>query len=358
MKLFISKLHYKKNTTFLEKLLITSLRVVGFPYTIVTNIRNKMYDKKLLPAYSSKSFVISIGNITTGGVGKTPFTLEIAKHYLKLNKRVAILSRGYGAKLSNKEPHLISDGSGSMFTASIAGDEPVWLANNCKGAIVVTCASRIKAEKFVKERFNPDIILLDDGFQHRKMKRDLDIVLVDSKNKFGNKLVLPAGPLREKLNNIQRANKIVVVNKNKDSNDALKYCDHLKKKFEKDIYMCQIVPDYAYDVFTGEQLLKEKRIMAFSAIGQPESFYNFLKQDYKLVAVMEFEDHHGYDKEDIIKIINFAQEENIDSIVTTEKDAVKLVDIIKGVDMPVKFYALKLKAYMDIKDVCGIWKKF
>lgn len=357
MKLFISKLHYKKNTTFLEKLVLTSLRIIGFPYTIVTNIRNKMYDNKLLPAHNSKSFVISVGNITTGGVGKTPFTLEIAKHYLSLNKKVAILSRGYGAKLSNKKPNLISDGSGSMFTASVAGDEPVWLANNCRGAIVVTCASRIKAEKFVKEKFNPDIIILDDGFQHRKMKRDLDIVLVDSKNKFGNKLVLPAGPLRENLTNIKRADKIVVVNKNIESNDALKYCDHLKKKFEKDIYMCKIVPDYAYEVFTGNQLLKGKRILAFSAIGQPESFYNFLKPDYKLVAVMDFEDHHGYDKEDIIKIINFAQEENIDSIVTTEKDAVKLVDIIKGVDMPVNFYALKLKAYMDIKDVCGVWKK-
>ena len=94
--------------------------------------------------------------------------------------------------------------------------------------------------------------------------------------------------------------------------------------------------------------------MAFSAIGQPESFYNFLKVDYKLIAVMEFEDHHGYDKEDIAKIINFAQEEDIDSIVTTEKDAVKLIDMIKDIELPVKFYALKLKAFLDVKDICGL----
>lgn len=356
MKLFISKLHYKKNPSIAEKAVIAILRFIGFPYFIITNIRNQLYDKKLLPAYNSKSFVISIGNITTGGVGKTPFTLEVAKHYLSLNKRVAILSRGYGAKLSNKEPHVISDGSGSMFNASVAGDEPVWLANNCKGAIVVTCASRIKAEKFIKDKYNPDIIILDDGFQHRKMKRDLDIVLVDAKNKFGNKHVLPAGPLREKLSNIKRADKIVVVNKNTETNNALKYCDHLKEKIKKDIYMCKLVPENAYEVFTGEQLRPNTKIMAFSAIGQPESFYDFLKIDYKLIAVLDFEDHHGYDKEDIIKIINFAQEEGIDSIVTTEKDAVKLVDIIRDVDMPVKFYALKLKAYVDIKDVCGVWK--
>ncbi len=354
MKLFISKLHYKKNPSIAEKILTALLRFIGFPYLVITNIRNQLYDKRLLPAYNSKSFVISIGNITTGGVGKTPFTLEVAKYYLSLNKRVAILSRGYGAKLSNKEPHVISDGSGSMFSASIAGDEPVWLANNCKGAIVVTCASRIKAEKFIRDKYNPDIIILDDGFQHRKMKRDLDIVLIDAKNKFGNKQVLPAGPLREKLSNIRRADKIVVVNKNIEANNALKYCDHLKEKIKKDIYMCKLVPENAYEVFTGEQLRPNTRIMAFSAIGQPESFYEFLKIDYKLIAVLDFEDHHGYDKEDIIKIINFAQEEGIDSIVTTEKDAVKLVDIIRDVEMPVKFYALKLKAYVDIKDVCGV----
>lgn len=354
MKLFISKLHYKKETNLLEKALILLLRGIGAPYTLISNIRNKMYDKKILPSYSSKSFVISVGNITTGGVGKTPLTLEIAKYYLSLNKKVAILSRGYGAKLSNKEPNLISDGSGALFTGSIAGDEPVWLANNCKGAYVVTCASRIKAEKFIQEKYNPDVIILDDGFQHRKMKRDLDILLIDAKNKFGNKLVLPAGPLREKLSNINRADKIVVVNKSNETKSALKFCDKLKNKFKKDIYLCKLVPQAAYNILTGEPLNKDTRIMAFSAIGQPESFYNFLKNDYKLVAVLEFEDHHGYDTDDIAKIINFAQEETIDSIVTTEKDAAKLIDIIKDVEMPVKFYALKLEAYIDIKEVCGI----
>ena len=353
MKLFISKLHYKKDLTMAETIIVSALRTIGVFYNIVTRVRNKLYDQKLLPAYNSKSYVVSIGNLTTGGVGKTPVTLEVAKYFLSLNKKVAILSRGYGAKLQNKEPNLISDGSGALYNATMAGDEPVWLADNCKGAYVVTCASRIKAEKFIKEKFNPEIMILDDGFQHRKMKRDLDIVLVDSKNKFGNKFLLPAGPLREDLNNIKRAHKVVVVNKGFDDKDALKYCDYLKKKFEKDTYLCKIVPDYAYNVLTGERLQKDSRIMAFSAIGQPASFYEFLKNDYRLIAVMDFEDHHSYEQEDISKIIQFAQEENITSIVTTEKDAVKLIDIIKDVELPINFYALKLKAYMDIREVCG-----
>ncbi len=354
MKLFISQLHYKKNLSILEKVIVQALRVLSLPYTLTVSIRNAMYDKKLLPSYTSKSFVISIGNITTGGVGKTPFTLEIAKYYLSLNKKVAIISRGYGAKLSNKKPNLISDGSGALFPATVAGDEPVWLSNNCKGAYVVTCASRIKAEKFLKEKYNPDIIILDDGFQHRKLKRDLDILLVDAKNKFGNGYTLPAGPLRESLSGIKRADKIIVVNKSFETQNALKYCDYLKKRYRKSIYMCKIVPDIAYNIYTGEVLPKDTKIMAFSAIGQSAGFYDFLKKDFRLIAVLEFEDHHTYEPDDISKIIHFAQDENIESIVTTEKDAVKILDIVKNIELPVKIYALKLKTYMDIKEVCGV----
>ncbi len=355
MKLFISKLHYKKNTNIIEKIIIAVLSLAGLFYGAVVALRNKLYDIKILPAYSSKSFVLSVGNITTGGVGKTPFVLEIAKHYLSLNKKVAIISRGYGAELNNKHPNLISDGSGAIFTASVAGDEPVWLANNVKGAIVVTCGSRVKAEKYLKEKYNPDIIILDDGFQHRKMKRDLDIVLVDAKNKFGNKHLLPAGPLREDIQNaMKRIDKLVVVNKGLDSKNALKYCDYLKNHYKKPTKLCKIVPDFAYNIANGERLEKGAKIMAFSAIGQPDGFYEFLKSDYRLIAVLDFEDHHKYEPEDVSKIINFAQEENIEAIVTTEKDAVKLIDIIKDVEMPVKFYALKLKAFVDIKDICGV----
>lgn len=353
MKLFISKLHYKKELDFFETSVLVMLRFFSIFYGLMVRLRNKLYSMKLIPSYSSKSYIVSIGNLTTGGVGKTPVTAEVAKYFLSLNKRVAILSRGYGAKLPNKEPRLVSDGSGASYTASMAGDEPVWLGDNCKGAYVVTCASRIKAERFASEKFQPDVIILDDGFQHRKMKRDLDIVLIDSKNKFGNKFLLPAGPLREDISEIKRAHKVIVVNKSYDSQKSLQYCDYLKKQFKKDIYLCQLVPDCVYNIFTGEILNENSKIMAFSAIGQSGSFYEFLKKDYRLIAVLEFEDHHKYDTSDITKIISFAQEEGIDCVVTTEKDAVKLIDVINDVEMPIKFYALKLKAYMDVKEVCG-----
>lgn len=354
MKLLISKIHYKKNLSIYERLIFYILKILSIFYVIAVRVRNKLYDNKIIRSYGSRAFVISIGNITTGGVGKTPFTVEIAKYFLALNKKVGIISRGYGAKLSNKEPNLISDGSGALLKADLAGDEPVWISDNCRGAYVVTCRSRIKAEKFLMEKFHPDVIILDDAFQHRKIKRDLDIMLVDAKNKFGNANVLPAGPLREDLTSIKRADKIVVVNKSYDSEKALKFCDYLKNRYKKEIYFCKLVPDIVYNLITRYRLKEGSRIMAFSAIGQPTGFYEFLKQDYKLAAVLEFEDHHNYGKTDISKIIEFAQEENIEHIVTTEKDAVKIIDIIKDVDMPVKFYALKLKALVDIREIIGV----
>ncbi len=353
MKLYISKLHYKKDLTLSETAALSVLRCVSIFYALAVRVRNVLYNKHLLPAYSAKEYVISIGNITTGGVGKTPLTLEVARYFLERNKKTAIISRGYGAKLSNKEPIIVSDGSGAKYSAVEAGDEPVWLAENCKGAGVVICSSRIKAEKFIRDTLSPDIIILDDGFQHRKMRRDLDIVLIDAKNKFGNGFLLPAGPLREDISSIKRADKVIIVNKGSDLKNALKYCDYIKKKFQKDTYLCKIVPDYVYNIVTNEELPKNSKIMAFSAIGQPKGFYDFLKNDYKLAAVLEFEDHHTYEKNDISRIIHYSQEENIENIVTTEKDAVKLIDIIKDIELPIRIYALKLKAYIDIKEVCG-----
>ncbi len=353
MKLFLSKLHYKKDLTLPESTILFVLRFFSIFYAIITKTRNSLYNKRLLPAYTSKAYVISIGNITTGGVGKTPLTLEAAKYFLELNKKVAIISRGYGAKLSNKNPIIVSDGSGAKYSALEVGDEPVWLSQNAKGAVVAICKSRIKAEKYISENFGSEIIILDDGFQHRKMKRDLDILLIDSKNKFGNGYLLPAGPLREDTSNIKRADKVIVVNKGSALKNALQYCDFLKQKYNKDTYLCKIVPYYAYNILTNEQLIQGTKIMAFSAIGQPQGFYEFLKNDYKLAAILEFEDHHYYEKDDISKIIHYAQEENIESVVTTEKDAVKLINIIKDIELPIKIYALKLKAYIDIKEICG-----
>ena len=215
--------------------------------------------------------------------------------------------------------------------ADMAGDEPYWLAVNLNMCAVLTCSDRYKACKYAIENLGVTKIILDDGFQHRKLHRDIDIVLVDSEKKFGNGYELPAGPLRERID-FTRADKLVVVSKNTDHRTA----ENFVQEFGKKGILCKVEPDYIYNIVSGEHLEKGAEITALSAIGQPEQFYKFLEKDYQIKAKLSFDDHHQYVIEDI---------ENIEgNIITTEKDAVKLALLGKT-----NIYALKLKTVLDVE---------
>lgn len=353
MKLFVSKLHYKSDLGFFEKIILKVLILFSAFYGVIVNFRNFLYDKKIIKVYKANAYVISVGNLTTGGVGKTPVVAAIANYFVAKNKKVAILSRGYGANLQNKKPNIISNGDEIFYEADSAGDEPVWLAQNCKKTAVITCSSRIKAAKIATEELKAEVLILDDAFQHRKIKRDLNILLIDNKNKFGNGHVLPAGPLREDILGINRADKIVLVNKSYDDEDAICYCSSLEKMFDKKIYLCKLIPEYAYNIMTDEKLKKGEEIMAFCAIGQPKGFYDFLKRDYDLAVTVDFEDHHSYDESNLVELIDIAAREGVESLVTTEKDAVKIKDLLLKYKFDINVYALKLRAYFDIEEICN-----
>lgn len=349
MKLFIAKLHYKQKLGFAELAVYPFLWLFSIFYLLVVRVRNFLYNKNFLKSFKSEAYVISVGNITTGGVGKTPVTAEIAKHYTEQGEKTAILLRGYGAKLQNKKPNIISDGEKIFYEAKEAGDEAILLSKSCSKVAVLTCSSRVEASKKAVRELNSKVLILDDAFQHRKIKRDLNLLLIDSKNKFGNKHILPLGPLRESLSEIKRADKIILVNKDFDDEDAIEYCKELEKKFIKKVYLCKMIPDEAYNLITGEPLAKFSRIMAFCAIGQPKSFYDFLKKDYDLVATTTLPDHHNYTQENIQELIELAQKEGINKLVTTEKDAVKVKEFFK--DSEIDVFALKLKAYLDLEEI-------
>ena len=233
-----------------------------------------------------------------------------------------------------KNVNVISDGINLYYNAELAGDEPYWLAVNLNMCAVLTCANRYKAAKYAVEKMGITHIILDDGFQHRKLHRDLNIVLVDSEKMFGNENLLPAGPLREGVEGFNRIDKLVVVSKNVDHTRAEKFARIMEKKYKVNTSLCKVEPDYIYNIISGEHLDKNSEITALSAIGQPEQFYRFLENDYKIVNKITFDDHHQYTIEDI---------ENIEgNIVTTEKDAVKLALLGKN-----NIYALKLKTIID-----------
>ncbi len=346
LKTQITKLHYNKDA---KGFLFHILRFCSLFYGIGSGLKNFLYDKKILTPKKVNAYVISVGNFTTGGVGKTPVVAEIARYYTEKEIKVAIISRGYGGKLNNKRVNVISDGINLYQTAEMAGDEPYWLAVNLNMCAVLTCADRYKAAKYAVENMGITHIILDDGFQHRKLRRDLDIVLVDSEKMFGNENLLPAGPLREGFEGFSRIDKLVVVSKNTDHTRAEKFAKIMAKKFftspqpspqgeGENVLLCKVEPDYAYNIISGEHLNKDSEITALSAIGQPEQFYKFLEKDYKIKERVTFDDHHQYTKEDI---------ENIEgNIITTEKDAVKLAPLGNT-----NIYALKLKTVLDVESL-------
>ena len=351
MKLFLSKLHYEKNPAIYKKVIIAGLSLCAVPYSVITSVRNFLYDKNIMKSKKPENaLVISVGNLTTGGVGKTPFTAEIANLYISKGKKVAILSRGYGGSLPNKDVNVISDGKKIYFSAEQSGDEPFWLASNCPSVVVLTCSSRVKSAEYAVKNFGCEVLIADDAFQHRKLARDKNLVLIDSKNKFGNGRHLPAGPLRESFSGINRATALVVTNKSLEDENALKYCDEVKSKFNKPVFLCKMLPDKAYDIRTSEPL-QQASVASFCAIGQPLEFFNFVRNSYNVMAEKEFPDHYSYTEKDVENLIKLAEENGVNSLVTTEKDAVKIKDIFAKFKTTVRIYALKLKACADFEDI-------
>lgn len=335
LKTNITKLHYTKEA---NGLLFSLLKFCSIFYGIGSGFKNLLYDKNIIKPKKVDAFVISVGNFTTGGVGKTPVVAEIAKYFVEKGERVAIISRGYGGKLNNKEVHVISDGINLYYKADMAGDEPYWLAVNLNMCAVLTCSNRYKAAEYAIKELGVTKIILDDGFQHRKMARDVDIVLVDSEKMFGNENLLPAGPLREGMEGFKRVSELIIVSKNVDHTRAEKIAKIMQKKQGIKTTVCKIEPDYAYNIISGEHLQNGAEIIALSAIGQPEQFYKFLEKDYNIKEKITFDDHHQYTENDIANIAG--------TIVTTEKDAVKLALLNKN-----NIYALKLKTVLNVESL-------
>ena len=334
LKTQITKLHYNKNA---KGLLFNLLKFCSVFYGIGCSAKNFLYDNGLIKPKKVDAFVISVGNFTTGGVGKTPVVAELARYFVDKGERVAIVSRGYGGKLDNKKVNVISDGINLYHKADMAGDEPYWLAVNLNMCAVLTCSNRYKACQYAIKELGVTKIILDDGFQHRKLHRDLNIVLADSEKLFGNENLLPAGPLIEKPD-FNRVDKFIIISKNTDHAKAEKLARIFTKKQGVTTFVGKVEPDYVYNIISGEHLEKGSEITALSAIGQPEQFYAFLENDYKIKEKITFDDHHQYSLSDI---------ENIEgNIITTEKDAVKLALLGKS-----NIYALKLKTNFDVEKI-------
>lgn len=324
-------------------------------YSQLAKIRASLYRNNILKKKEAEVPVISIGNITTGGTGKTPFTAFLAEE-LKEKYKIAIISRGYGAAEDVEEPFLIKDGSDIYADAAQAGDELFMLARSNDDLIFIRSANRYQGSKLAAEK-GADLILLDDGFQHYQLKRNVDIVLIDAEEPFSNNRVLPAGLLREPFAALKRADLFLI---NRSENIELNRVKEIKKSLNtlspnnRGVFRAETVLDNCVSVADQKKeeldFLKEKKVFAFSGIGSPDAFKKSIEAaGAELVSYKIFKDHYNYQKEDLLTLLDQYSASQADLILTTEKDAVKLFDFAEMIGT-LPFYYLKISLEIDDRE--------
>lgn len=324
-------------------------------YAQLAKLRSFLYQNNILEKQEAEVPVISIGNITTGGTGKTPFAAFLAAE-LKADYTIAIISRGYGAAEAVEEPFLIKDQHQLYAGAEQAGDELFMLARKNENLIFIRSANRYQGTELAVEK-GADLILLDDGFQHYQLKRQADIVIIDAQKPFSNKKVLPAGLLREPFSALKRADLFLL---NRSENVDYSRINELKKslnefsplnqgvfKAETKLERCVSV---AFQTEENLGFLKEKKVFAFSGIGSPEAFKKSIESaGAKIVSYKIFKDHYNYQKEDLLTLLDQYSASQADLILTTEKDAVKLFNFSEMIAQ-LPFYYLQISLKIEAKD--------
>ena len=295
-------------------------------YGFSTMLRNWFFDVGIFRSIDVGVPVISVGNITVGGTGKTPIVKSVVSILLEHEKRVAIISRGYGRNSNGTV--VVSDGKNILTDVNSSGDEPLLLAEQLRKAVVIVDEDRVRGAKKAIEEFGVNVIVLDDGFQHRYIKRIKDIVLIDSNQSPFDTSLLPAGYRRELISSFKRADAMVVTKAN-SVNDATaelqrKQLDSVENKFSSSFQ-----PTGIRHVFGGVrqslEILKGHTAIALCGIARPEGFQKSLELcGVRCNKYFNFPDHYSFTQDDIERIVKLFTESKTDFIITTEKDAVRL----------------------------------
>ena len=348
-----------KRHGFRASLLRVILRALSFIYLAIVQVRLYLYRNRILKERQLGCLVISIGNLTVGGTGKTPVVEKFARALHRGGRKVAILSRGYKSIDKRRKkgwlerlidqntldpPRVVSDGKNVLLDSATAGDEPYMLASNLRGVAVVVDKDRVKAGLHAIKELDVDTLLLDDGLQYLHLKHRLDIVLVDRQAPFGNEHLLPRGTLREPPRNIRRASYILITKCNGESNDAL---IQRIRRFNRtaEIIECAHRPLYLQHVYRDERLpldyLQDLYIASLCGIAAPESFESGLRSlGAKIELSRHFADHHRYSENELRTFLQRCVKRDVHAIITTEKDAVRLPKIDP---LPVPIYYLRVE---------------
>lgn len=320
-------------------------RAISVPYGWVIQCRNHLYDRGWLSQRRLPCRVVSIGNLTVGGTGKTPLTIAVTEALLAAGRRVAVLSRGYRRR-SRAPQVLVSDGQKILVGPDEAGDEPFLIAQRCPGAIVAVGVDRYQLGRWVLAQHRLDCVVLDDGFQHRALARDVDLLLVDASDQSGLHALVPAGRLREPLSSAARATALLVtrVEANVDAQPIVSMIQHATGKIVQPI-LIRFTPQGIIDVCNGLDVPLEQvagqRVVLFSGIGNAGAFRtSVLSQGLTVVDEVIFPDHHAYSISDVDGVSARAARVGASVLVTTEKDAVKLQWLPS---LPMRVWAVRLE---------------
>ena len=316
--------------------LLAFLKALSLVFGAVVAVRALLFRAGVLRRYPLGIQVISIGNVTAGGTGKTPVTEIFARTLAAEGRRVAILSRGYRRKEAPlwmrlftqvvSKPLVVSDGRRILLDAATGGDEPYMLASNLPGVAVVVDRDRVKAGRYAIKRLGCDTLILDDGFQYQRLRHSVEVVLVDSTNPFGNGNLLPRGILREPARHLKRADIVFLTKCRGDVSAVREEVRRLNPTAE--IVECNHVPKSLRDVWSCEELplswLEGRTACTLSGIASPRGFEDSLRRlGAKVVWCERYADHHRYDASEVLYALNRTADMGADALVTTEKDAVR-----------------------------------
>jgi len=322
------------------------LTLLSHIYRLIWVIRKWLYSSGVLKTRKLPYPVICVGNLTTGGTGKTPAVIAITRIINNMGNNppipplekggkggfsVAILSRGY--KRKSKAPLLpVSDGKSILATPEESGDEPYLMASSLKNVPVVVGADRYKSGIYSAEHTGANIFILDDGYQHLQLHRDINILLIDASNPYGNGHLLPKGILREPLNGISRADCVIITRANEGGKSNI---ESLVRKHSHDTpvfyasYKAADITD-PDGKSHGDNAINGKKVFIFSGIANPKSFRRSIENiGGKVVGEMSYPDHYWYKSDDLRKIMKEASAVSADAVITTAKDAVRL----QGLDL-------------------------
>lgn len=355
LQVYLYKLVHGEKSGLLAAVLLGLLRGMSLLYGLGVTIKLGMYRLGVLSCNKLPCKVISLGNITVGGTGKTPTAQRLAAIIRDMGYKVAILNRGYRSGWKG-EVGVVSDGSKIYMTVTEAGDEAYLLAKSLPGVPVIIGRNRYITGSYAVNQLQAEVIIMDDAYQHWQLQRDLDIVLIDSLNVFGNNFLLPRGTLREPLQNLNRAHAFLLTKVDQAADNAretikgtlARYNDQALVVESTHTPQCFIEIEEWYKGIRPETVPLDKiqgqPVLPFSAIGNPSSFEKTIVDlGGDIVGSVQFPDHHDYTMAEMQAIMQKAVDNSARALITTDKDAVKIPSEFIHSERPLPVYVLSIE---------------